>query len=179
MNVTLKLNARLQPRHRFDLEDAIDEIMQAIDLGEVTGGGTGTKPSGEIAFCCIDIELKKDDDESIRMLTKIVNEIEVPKGSFIETQDDDIGVGTQEGLAIYLNGTDLPEDVYKSCDINHAIDILSQAVEGIGSLYSFWEGNEATALYYYGSSFEEMEKLIKEAAKTYPLCDECRIERIA
>lgn len=40
MDLSLKLNARLQPIHRFELEDALQEVLEGKRLGEVTGGGT-------------------------------------------------------------------------------------------------------------------------------------------
>lgn len=67
-----------------------------------------------------------------------------------------IEVGTLEGLAFYVNGTDLPDEIYESCDINHVIEQMESAMNGIGRFYSYWEGNEWTALYFYGGSFVEM-----------------------
>lgn len=57
MNLRLKLNARFQPMHRFELEDALQEILSKEGLGEITGGGTAQNPDGEIAYCDIDIHL--------------------------------------------------------------------------------------------------------------------------
>ena len=44
MDLTLNLNSRLQPMHRHDLEDALQEILEKGKLGEVTGGGTLQNP---------------------------------------------------------------------------------------------------------------------------------------
>lgn len=33
MELTLNLNSRLQPMHRHDLEDALQEILEKINLG--------------------------------------------------------------------------------------------------------------------------------------------------
>lgn len=35
MDLTLNLNSRLQPMHRHDLEDALQEILEKGKLGEV------------------------------------------------------------------------------------------------------------------------------------------------
>lgn len=40
MQLVLHLNARFQPKHRFELEDALQEILQKNQAGEITGGGT-------------------------------------------------------------------------------------------------------------------------------------------
>ena len=56
MDLTLNLNSRLQPMHRHDLEDALQEILEKINLGEVMGGGTLQNPqTGEIESCDIEI----------------------------------------------------------------------------------------------------------------------------
>ena len=57
MDLTLNLNSRLQPMHRHDLEDALQEILEKGKLGEVTGGGTLQRQTGEIVSCDIEIHL--------------------------------------------------------------------------------------------------------------------------
>ena len=160
MDLTLNLNSRLQPMHRHDLEDALQEILEKGKLGEVTGGGTLQSPHGEIVSCDI---------------------IGIPKGSALlcTAPEMKIEVGTLEGLAFYVNGTELPDEIYGSCDINHVIEQMESAIDGIGRFYSYWEGNEWTALYFYGVSFVEMKQKIEPFIASYPLCQKSRIEQIA
>ena len=179
MYLTLKLNARFQPKHRFELEDALQEILAEKQLGEITGGGTAQKPDGEIACCDIEIHLTRDQPEDIQWLAGLLNRIGIPKGSVLQGVEPEIPVGTLEGLAYYSNGTDLPEEVYQTCDINYVIQQMEQAMEGIGSMYSWWEGNAYTALYFYGTSFSEMKSRIEPFIASYPLCQKSRIEQIA
>lgn len=56
MKLLLHLNARFQPKHRFELEDALQEIFEKNNAGEVTGGGTLLKENGEVESCDIEIE---------------------------------------------------------------------------------------------------------------------------
>ena len=145
MELTLNLNSRLQPMHRHDLEDALQEILEKINLGEVMGGGTLQNPqTGEIESCDIEIHLNDDKQDSINRLVELVNKIGIPKGSALlcMVPEFKIEVGTLEGLAYYGNGTELPDEVYESCDINHVIEQMTSAMENIGSFYSYWEGNE-------------------------------------
>ncbi len=179
MYVTLKLNARFQPKHRFELEDVLQEILEKEGMGEITGGGTAQNPYGEIAYCDIEIHLIKDDPDSIGWLTGLLNRIGIPKGSVLQGIEPEVEVGTLEGLAYYSNGVDLPDEVYQNCDINYVCGQMEQAMEGIGRMYSYWEGNTYTALYFYGSSFAEMKKCIEPFTASYPLCQKCRIEQIA
>ena len=180
--VVLNLNARFQPIHRGDLEDALDEILGQLELGEVCGGGTLMSPTKEIKSC--DIELDIDDGEkTIEKLIDIIDKLGVPKGSKLILSDSsdkkEIPVGRLEGLALYLNGTELPAEIYKSCDINYAIEQMDERLSGIGRLYSWWEGPAETALYFYGGSYEKMLDAVKDFIEEYPLCQKCRVEQIA
>ncbi len=55
--------------------------------------------------------------------------------------------------AYYSNGVDLPAEIYQTCDINYVIERMEQAIEGIGRMYSYWEGNTYTALYFMALLF--------------------------
>lgn len=179
MDLVLKLNARFQPKHRFELEDALQEILEKKQMGEVTGGGTAQNPDGEIAYCDIDIHLEEDKQDNVKWLADLLDRMGIPKGSVLQGEELEIQVGTLEGLAYYSNGTDLSDEVYRTCDINYVIEQMEKAIEGIGHMYSYWEGTTYTALYFYGSSYEEMKRKIESFIAQYPLCQKCRIERIA
>lgn len=176
--VILHVNARLQPMHRFELEDALQMILEKMQLGNVAGGGTCQMQTGEISFCEIEVELSGDMD-AIAKLAEIVNRLGVPKGSELQYEGGSCAVGSQEGLALYLNGTDLPEEVYRTCDINYVIEQINQLMSGSGQMYSYWQGPKETALYCYGTSYEEMYSVIKDFCAEYPLCQQCRICQIA
>lgn len=177
MNLTLKLNARFQPIHRFELEDALQEILQTKGMGEIIGGGTMQEKNGEIESC--DIEIHLLNEENIEWFVDILRRIGIPKGSVLYNDCYQINVGTLEGLAIYLNGTDLPKEVYQSCDINYAIEQMNQLLGNDGRMYSYWESDTFTALYFYGASFVDMQERLTPFIKEYPLCKKCGIEQIA
>lgn len=178
MQLILHLNARFQPKHRFELEDALQEIFQKNNAGEITGGGTSLKENGEIDSCDIEIDFSGA-QKSLEWLVNLLNTIGIPKGSVLHGIEPPINVGTLEGLAIYMNGTDLAEEIYESCDINYVIEQLEQTIEGIGHMYSYRELNEFTALYFYGISFLAMKEKINPFVSSYPLCQKCHIEQIA
>ncbi len=178
MRLILHLNARFQPKHRFELEDALQEILQKNKAGEITGGGTSLKANGEIDSCDIEIDFSND-GKSLEWLVNLLNAIGIPKGSVLQGIEPPIHVGILEGLAIYMNGTDLAEEIYKSCDINYVIEQLEQAIDGIGRMYSYRELNEFTALYFYGTSFSAMKEKMSPFISSYPLCQKCHIEQIA
>ena len=115
--ITLNLNARFMPMDRGVFEDVLDETLRLHELGEVSGGGTLLSDSGEIEECDIELCLRDGSPELISMIGGLINAMGVPKGSRLlwDGEDGEPGellVGQQEGLALYLNGTDLPDEVY-------------------------------------------------------------------
>jgi hypothetical protein len=177
---TLNLNARLQPFDRHDIEDVLIEALEKQNLGTVSGGGTGQKPNGEIAYCDIELDLNDNSQETIDKIVEIAETIGLPKGSALHGESDfKREVGTLEGLALYLNGTELPDEVYAECDINHAVKEIEELLGESGELYSHWQGPQDTGLYFYGVSFDEMKAKMSGFLSEYPLCQKCRVEQIA
>lgn len=180
--VVAHLNVRSQPLQRGEFfEDPLDELLAKEGMGSVLGGGTelADEPAG-ISSCDIEISLIDTDLAAIQKVILMLEKLGAPKGSELRTQGrEPIPFGMMEGLAVFLNGTDLPGEVYESADVNATLSGLSDAMIGKGMLLGHWEGSRETALYFYGTSFDVM----KEAALTYmvrdPLCGKCRFEQIA
>lgn len=178
--LTLEINARLQPLDRGDIyEDPIEEALIACGCGTTDGGGTMMQENGEIKFCDVEITLNDNTNENMDKLLRIIDKIGLPKGSFLRADNLELPVGTLEGLALYMNGTELPDEVYESCDINYAIEKINELLAQSGSMYSHWQGPKDTALYFYGPSFDEMKEKMETFLLEYPLCQKCRIEKIA
>lgn len=178
--LTLQLNAKLRPLDRGDIyEDPLDEILSQLNLGEVDGGGTMMQPNGEIDYSDVDICLSDDSEKAMDKLVEVICDIGVPKGSHLQGEDFEIPVGRLEGLGLYLNGTDLPEETYDKCDINFVVSEINRLLGESGEMYSFWEGPTETALYFYGESFDEMKNCIAGFLEEYPLCQKCRVCQIA
>jgi hypothetical protein len=75
--------------------------------------------------------------------------------------------GTTEGVGVYLNGTELPDEVYQTNDVNELIARLSQSLGDAGEMYSYWEGSTETALYFYGPSADRIRQRISEVLRTH------------
>lgn len=115
--VYVLLNARLMPIDRGELyEDPLIEEFEANGLGEVTGGGTMQAKSGEIDYCGIDVDVF-DLEKGIEFLLDFFKRVKAPRGSKLQYRDGETEVerpfGVMEGLALYLNGTDLPAETYR------------------------------------------------------------------
>lgn len=188
INLTINLNAKLQPMHRHDLEDALQETLKKLGFeAEVTGGGTSQESNGEIASCDIELQLADNSAENIKKIIGVMEAMLAPIGSQIIIYPKDeskevkkIPFGGQQGLGLYLNGKDLDEEIYKNCDVNFVYEEIKRLLGDFktGHIASYWEGEE-TSLYLYGESFDEMHNRIKPLLKEYPLCQKCRVIRIA
>lgn len=181
--VIARLNARVQPMERGEYyEDPLDETLKRLNLGEVTGGGTqmADEPAG-IEFCDIEIRLNDVNPEAVNSIVEQLESIGVPKGSrlIVEHDDSELPFGTQEGLGLFLNGYDLPDEVYAESDVNHVISECDRLLAGGGSFRGYWEGSRETSLYFYGESFAAMKTAIEPLVASYPLCQKARIEQIA
>lgn len=182
-SLTAQLNARLMPIDRGDFEDPLDEFLKERSLGEVTGGGTQLtdEPAG-IAYCDIDISLDDPSDANIAAVLGCLEDLGAPKGSKLHLANrEPIPFGVSEGLALFLDGVNLPDAVYETCDVNQLIELANErlAPGGAGRFYSNWNGSEETGLYFYGPSFEAMRTALEPLVATFPLCQGARIEQIA
>ncbi|MCH5209108.1 MAG: hypothetical protein J1F04_09500 [Oscillospiraceae bacterium] len=178
MFIVLHVNEKLQPKHRFSLEDYISEVLEKNGLGEVTGGGTLMEKNGEVNSCDIDIELSDEAPNALERFKKFIGDLNIAKGSALKIADsDDIPVGKFEGMGLYLSN-DLPDEVYENNDINDLLSRLREAIGEAGDLRS-WCEKEFTALYYYGDSFDEMSGLAKPVLDSHPLGKDCKVVRLA
>ncbi|REJ71410.1 MAG: hypothetical protein DWQ34_20245 [Planctomycetota bacterium] len=178
-----RLNARIMPFDRGErYEDPLQEALEANRFAEVTGGGTMQSENGEIDYCGIDLDIFNR-DEAVPFICDFLAECGAPKGSVLQYEFDgrqqETPFGFLEGLAIYFNGTDLPDEVYEKCDINHVYDEVNRLLDDRGEIQGHWQGPTETALYLYGYSASEMRDLIAEFMVSYPLCDRARYATIA
>jgi len=182
LHITVQLNARLMPMDRGSLfEDPLDAELRAAGMGDTDGGGTQLTHSGEVDFCDVEIYVKDLSDETLATIVEILERLGAPKGSKLRSSgiSSDVQFGRFEGLAVYLNGTNLPADVYKNCDSNFVYSEFNRLMGRAGKVFSHWQGPTETALYLYGPSFAEMQAAISDFLSTYPLCQRCRVVQIA
>ena len=181
--IYIKLNDRVMPIDRGYLyEDPLDEFLQAHQYGTVTGGGTMQGQSGEILYGDIELMIYEGKD-AIKIMDEVISKLEelgAPKGSSITIagMNEAIAFGRAEGMAIYLDGVNLPEEVYKACDSNYVLSELSKLLGYRGQAQRYWQGDTETAFYFYGESFSEMQRAVSGFMDTYPLCKGARIIQI-
>jgi hypothetical protein len=179
--VIARLNVRAQPMDRGEVfEDPLDQILQAEGTGSVTGGGTMLGEDGEIEFCDLEIMLPAATDAAIGALRRALEGLGAPKGSRLIWNDgaNELAFGSCEGLAVYLNGTDLPDAVYETCDLNVVYEELGRLVGSAGRVVSHWQGPRETALYLYGPFADAMLSRIRPFLDSYPLCQQARVVKL-
>jgi hypothetical protein len=76
---------------------------------------------------------------------------------------------------LYLNGTDLPGEVYATNDVNDLIQQLHQRLGDQGSMQSWLQGPRETALYLYGPSAARMRELVHDVVASHPLAQRSRL----
>jgi hypothetical protein len=180
--IVVRLNAKLMPLDRGEyFEDPLDSALKARGLGEVTGGGTAQTSSGEIEYCDIEVLLPDASPDALDFIVGTLEYLGAPKGSKLTDADSATlrQLGKAEGIAIYLNGTDLPDEVYSSCDADFVRDEFGRLLGTEGRVLSLWSGPTETALYMYGTSFHEMRTRLGGFLGEYPLCRNCRIAQVA
>ena len=177
------INARIRPMDRGELyADPLINKLEELGLGEVVEEGSNLSDEGEIESCELHIEVQSLSEETITVIKDVLESgLGVPKGSnlIIESTQEKIEIGRASGLGLYLNGSDLSEEIYKSCDSNVVFEEIDKLISEIGFIHSYWDGPSETALYLYGISFEELNKRIENFISTYPLCQKCRVVQIA
>ncbi len=180
--IEARLAARLQPIPRGDLfEDPLNERLSDLKLGHVIGGGTelADDPVG-IQACDVVMEVWNTSPETIAAIIAALEEFGAPKGSELRMEGQPpVPFGVTEGMALYLNGTDLAPEVCEMSDINTTLEGLFGALAGEGRMFGHFEGSRETGLYFYGAHYARMRELALAYAASDPLCENCRIEQIA
>jgi hypothetical protein len=172
------LNARLRPLDRGShYEDPLEEVLAVQAPGcAITGGGTQLGVDREPVFSDIDLDVEGDPNEVLALVIATLEAAGAPKGSKARTDaGDEIFFGVTEGVAIYLNGTDLADEVYANSDGHAVIAALNERLGPEGSVQSYWDGPRETALYLYGPSAAQIADLIVDVLARFPEAERCRI----
>ncbi len=178
--VIARIPEHIEPMDRgARYEDPVQDALSIRDLGMVTGGGSQLTAAAEIGF--VDVELALADlDGAIEVVQRILEEAGAPVGSQLLFEQDGGEVerpfGMQEGVAVYLDGTSLPEEIYAETDIDALMARFGEAADSAGGeLRSAWNGPTETALYHYGPSADAMLVALQPVFNEFPICQNARL----
>ena len=163
-------------------EDTISPVLKKYRLGKLVGGESMMTKENGVECCELSFECPR------RKLNKLINLLSIiplAKGSRITVYGEDgkeekeIEVGKLECMGIRLNGTELPDEIYKSCTSDYVVDELMKILGEEKVLYTYWHGDTDMLLFFYGESYEEMRDKVSDFLDTYPLCRDCTVEQVA
>jgi hypothetical protein len=173
--VIARLYEYIEPIDRGNrYEDRLHAVLEGAGAGAVTGGGSQLSASRQIEFADVEIEVANL-DAAIDLVANTLEAAGAPQGSEIRHEDKVVRVfGRQQCLAIYLDGTSLPDDVYANLDFDQMVTAIGNAA-GPDSYRGFWQGAEETGLYFFGSDAEEMFTRVEPVLRTLPIGQNARV----
>lgn len=173
--VIARLYEYIEPIDRGNrYEDPLQAVLDAAQAGAVTGGGSQLNELGGIEFADVEIELANLDG-AIDLVANTLEAAGAPQGSEIRHDANVVRVfGRQQCLAIYLDGTSLPDEVYANLDFDQVVAEIGKAV-GPDSYHGCWQGPEETGLYFFGSDAEEMFTRVEPLLRTLPIGQNARV----
>lgn len=178
--VTARLWESIQPIARGErYEDPLQDALQKAGLGEVDGGGSQLSETGEITFIELAIYLA-DLDGALHLTKNTLEAAGAPEGSeFIfvsETARPAAPFGRMQSIAVYLDGINLPDQVYAELDFEAVLaEIEAALAQPSPALHDTWTGNEETGLYFFVSSAEDAFARAEPALHRIPICQNARV----
>jgi hypothetical protein len=175
--VLARVYEHIEPIDRGDrYEDPLQVTLERLGLGRVTGGGSQLNELGEIAYADVEIELT-DVDEAVRVVAEALEAAGAPQGSeLVQASDGRVlrEFGKLQCLAIYLDGTSLPDEVYASLDFNAVVAAIGAAA-GENSYRGLWQGPEETGIFFFGPDAEAMFVRVEPVLRGLPIGQNARV----
>ena len=175
--VIARLYEHVEPIDRGNrYEDPLQAVLDETNTGRVTGGGSQLNELGGIDYAEIEIELSNL-DEALRIVSAALEKSGAPKGSeLIHAEDARVlrEFGTHECLAIYLDGTSLPDDVYANLDFDAVVSEIATAA-GRDSYHGCWQGSEETGIFFFGANADDMFARVEPVLRDLPIGQNARV----
>ena len=175
--VLARLYEHVEPIDRGNrYEDPLQAQLETRQAGRVTGGGSQLNENGGIDYADIEIELANLDD-AVRVVSETLEKSGAPKRSeLIHAGDDRVlqEFGTQECLAVFLDGVSLPDEVYATLDFEAVVERIAAAA-GPDSYHGFSQGNEETGLFFFGTDADDVFARVEPVLHTLPIAQNARV----
>ena len=179
--VTARIWEYIEPIARGErYEDPFEAFLSSNSIGELDGGGTQLGDTPGIEYVELTFYLR-DSDEALDLAAEELGRLGAPLGSELHFTENKLEVsktfGSTECLGVFLDGTTLPIEVYKSSDVNITLKNLIGALaeHGLGDFRSHWRGNRETALFFYGGNADSMKTSMMPVLLSDPLCQNARL----
>jgi hypothetical protein len=156
----------------------LQRALTERQLGAVEGAGSQLGEAGDIVFVELELYLANL-AEAVNLAKAALEQAGAPSGSELRFEQDGrevvVPFGTQECLAIYLDGATLPDEVYAHSDGDALIDRINQILGPDGEVRDAWDGPTDTVLYVYGPVAEHMFARLETALLEDPQCQNARV----
>jgi hypothetical protein len=178
--ITARIPEHIEPLDRSQrYEDPLTQALASRDLGMLTGSGTHLTPESEIGYVDLEIALANLNG-ALDLVKQTLESQGAPVGSQLLFRrhgiDEEIPFGVQEGVAIYLDGVSLPNEVYERTNIQEVVQRVADAVESVGGEWrGSWSGPSETALYQFGPSADAMLDALLPVFDSYAICQNARV----
>jgi hypothetical protein len=175
--VLARVYEHIEPLDRGDrYEDPLQATLEKMEIGRVTGGGSQLNELGEIAYADVEIELANL-DEALGIVAEALETAGAPQGSELMQRSDDRVLrefGKLQCLAIYLDGTSLPDEVYADLDFEAVVGAIGAAA-GDNSYRGLWQGPQETGLFFFGPDAEAMFARVEPVLRPLPIGQNARV----
>jgi hypothetical protein len=175
--VIARFHEHIEPIDRGErYEDRLQAVLDETNVGRVTGGGSQLNELGGIDYADVEIELQNLED-AVRIVSEALKKSGAPQGSeLIHATDDRVlrQFGTNQCLAIYLDGTSLPDDVYAELDFDAVVSEIGAAA-GPDSYHGCWQGPEETGIFFFGSDADDMFARVEPVLRRLPIGQNARV----
>lgn len=173
--VVARLYEHIEPIVRgIRYEDPLDTALRGASLGEVTGGGSQLGALGEIEFADVEIEVANL-EAALPVIIDVLQRSGAPVGSQLLAAGGVIReFGEQQSVAVYLDGTTLPDEVYANLDFDDLVERLTGAA-GADSYHGHWGGPEETGLFFFGRDAEATFSALEAVLRQMPIGQNARV----
>jgi hypothetical protein len=175
--VLARVYEHIEPIDRGErYEDPLQAVLEKAGVGHVTGGGSQLNEVGGIAYADVEVELA-DLGDALGIVVAALEAAGAPQGSeIIDASDSSVlrEFGKQQCVAIFLDGTGLPDEVYAQLDFEAAIGALGEAA-GENSYRGLWQGAEETAVFLFGADAEAMFARVEPVLLRLPIGQNARV----
>jgi len=175
--VLARVYEHIEPIDRGDrYEDPLQATLEKMGIGRVTGGGSQLNELGEIAYADVEIELANI-DEAVGIVAEALEIAGAPQGSeLIQASDGRMlrEFGKLQCLAIYLDGTSLPDEVYANLDFEAVVAAIGAAAGG-NSYRGPWQGPQETGVFLFGPDAEAMFARVEPVIRRLPIGQNARV----
>jgi hypothetical protein len=161
-------------------EMPLSSVLRSYRMGEVLERGSVMGRELEVEYVEFDLDLANL-GEAVELVKRVLEEAGAPAGSEIRIGGEDakeaIFFGRKEGLAIYLDGIGLPDEVYETCSADGLAGLIYGKLTSLGGeIRGSWVGPNETAIYLYSPDAEVLFTNLEPILATYPLCGNARVE---